>query len=112
MPHRPPQHQGLRNDPALARSWAGPLYGLAAWKSPRHGLRHFILTRNPICQRIHDDGRQCTHAAEEVHHVVEERARFWDPTNLVAVCNPCHLAARGRRALRYVPTNVEAPKVG
>lgn len=49
---------------------------------------------NPICQRI-IDGVRCTNPSKEVHHLSANLKRFFDPSNLVALCPGCHIKTKG-----------------
>jgi 5-methylcytosine-specific restriction protein A len=54
-------------------------------------LRLMILRRNPLCAECYKAGRIV--AAEHVHHVIERKQRpelALDPSNLQALCAPCH----------------------
>jgi 5-methylcytosine-specific restriction endonuclease McrA len=80
-------------------------------------FRAYIITRNPVCQRIvtnpltfHQE--QCREPAVEVHHLISPRTRpdlFTEPANVVCLCKHCHTKTQGepegkRDPQKYVPT--------
>lgn len=82
------------------RSWKGGAYDrlIHSWKWRR--LRLSYLKGHPVCEECAKDDRSA--AATEVHHRIpiesahtEEGMKrlAFDPTNLVALCHPCHVAA-------------------
>jgi hypothetical protein len=60
---------------------------------------------NPICQRI-IDGVRCTRPSKEVHHLSADLKRFYDPSNLVALCAEDHPKTQGEPEAprEYAPT--------
>jgi len=75
-------------------------YGLAAWKG-KYGVRRYKLLRNPICEFVEQNGTQCTHKAQDVHHIDsswKETGDFRlfmggiDMENLQSLCKPHHSA--------------------
>ena len=65
------------------------LYNSKRWRE----TSPLVKSKNPICQRLDDSGRQCTHASAVVHHLVDPKVNatiFFDWQNLVAVCTQHH----------------------
>jgi hypothetical protein len=66
--------------------------------------------RNPVCQRIGRDGKQCRYPCQLVHHLLSPRKHpslFLSPSNCVAICKMCHIDGEGEnpsKINRYVPT--------
>lgn len=59
----------------------------------RYHTAPLVKAKNPVCQRLFDDGRQCTHPSTIVHHLIDPKAapeRGHDWKILVAVCDACH----------------------
>jgi len=90
------------------------LYAMAAWQR----FRQFFFNRNPICQRIGADGKQCREVATLIHHLLSPRKRpdlFLDPKNVVALCAHCHPPDEGTpdwvAGRDYVPSVIEPPTV-
>jgi 5-methylcytosine-specific restriction endonuclease McrA len=76
------------------------LYGLAAWNSPRYGLRIWKLNENPLCEAKERDGSDCRSAATEVHHIKDHKGNvdlFFDRKNLQSLCKPHHSEETARR---------------
>jgi hypothetical protein len=72
------------------------LFDSAAWGG-KNGMRKTVLNRNPVCQRVRDDG-QCRNWATDVHHLRGHEGKTelffaWD--NVVALCHSCHSEATG-----------------
>jgi hypothetical protein len=72
--------------------------------------------RNPICQRVLRDGRQCTNAVWLVHHLQSPRQRpdlFLVFTNFVSLCEHCHPTSEGtpdwQPGTDFVPSVIESP---
>ena len=64
---------------------------------------------NPQCQRIFNDGKQCQHHSEVVHHLEDPTlnpAKAYDWHNLVAVCDAHHSGGQAgeRMGYRYAAT--------
>ena len=56
-------------------------------------FRRFVLSRHPLCADCRE--RSLIIAATEVHHIEKVRDRpdlRLDPTNVRALCKPCHSA--------------------
>jgi 5-methylcytosine-specific restriction enzyme A len=70
---------------------AGPLYNQRRWRRPRTGLRDQILARdNYCCTRC---GRVELASRLHAHHKTPHRNNpqlFWNPSNLVTLCETCH----------------------
>ena len=84
-----------------------PFYASAVWMKARR--RH--LSRCPLCWDCKRRG--VTQRAEIVHHIVErsvDPSRSLDPTNLRAVCGPCHAAYRNRGAGVLQSLRIDSPK--
>lgn len=67
------------------------------WKNPKNGVSAMVRKYNPICQRILENGKQCTHPSTIVHHLIDWRKKpeqFYDWTVLVACCADCHPASQ------------------
>jgi 5-methylcytosine-specific restriction protein A len=76
-----------------SRKW----YHLARWKHPQHGLRAFILRRDPLCVDCLLIQRDTP--SREADHEIPHRGDpvlFWDPLNLRGRCKPCHTRKTGR----------------
>lgn len=54
-----------------------------------------VRALNPICQTIFDDGTRCNRPSKLVHHLDANPAKFWEPSNWVALCNGCHHKGKG-----------------
>jgi hypothetical protein len=81
------------------------LYGRAAWEGV-NGMSKTVLRHNPLCQRI-IDGQQCLQPATDVHHLCEHNgdpAKFFDWSQVVAVCKSCHFPGEGDPGYQYSPT--------
>lgn len=81
---RAAEYEKYGRDPEIKK-----LYNCARWRTTT-GL---VRQKNPICQRIHDDGKQCTRPSALTHHLVDPKVditKFYDWSNLVAVCDECH----------------------
>lgn len=82
-------------------------------------LSKLIRILNPVCQNIRRDGlyfdEQCHNASTLVHHRVSPRQDpklFFEPTNLVALCDACHTDSEGDpKGVKYVATNLPKVKV-
>jgi 5-methylcytosine-specific restriction protein A len=70
------------------------LINSARWQK----LRRDVLTAHPLCQRCEEEGRITS--ATEVHHIrpveeavtmIDRQQRAYDPSNLRALCNDCHV---------------------
>ena len=73
-----------RTEETAAWQW---LYTTSAWAA----LREAQLDRQPLCERCLAHGKVV--AASVVHHVKPHRgdeALFFDPDNLMSMCDPCH----------------------
>ena len=97
-----------RNDPVHR------LYTLARWRK----FERIMLNRNPVCQRIGPDGKQCRNAATLGHHLVSPRQRldlFLVYDNVLALCANCHPPTEGTPDWivdrDYVPSVIAPPTV-
>ncbi len=69
------------------------LYGLKAWRR----LRSLVLADQPLCLDCLASGR--TTVASELHHKTAHRgnhALFFDQSNLMPLCGPCHAVRTAR----------------
>lgn len=80
-------------------------------------VRDYVIRKNPLCQFVDDDGKQCDQASRIVHHIVDpkdawELRAIW--SNLVAVCALHHQGGqRGEtQGYRYAPTLGPDPGYG
>jgi 5-methylcytosine-specific restriction endonuclease McrA len=95
-------------EPAGSRGkWRKPEYdkkpGLRSsgrWQA----IRERVLCANPICV-------VCGHAANEAHHVDMNEARFFDESNLVSVCEDCHVKVHSAYKRGIAPETL-FPKMG
>jgi len=75
--------------------------------SPWRKCSHHIRRCNPLCQAIWW-GVRCTRPSTLVHHLVApevDPAKRTDPSNLVALCEHCHITTTGDAGQReYAPT--------
>jgi 5-methylcytosine-specific restriction enzyme A len=62
------------------------LYGKAAWNGP-HGLRQFILQRDPICKACH---REWSTDADHIRDHNGDWQLFFDRENCQGLCHACH----------------------
>jgi 5-methylcytosine-specific restriction protein A len=79
---------------------------------PWQRIRMFVIARDRVCQLRYPD--TCTGKADEVDHIAQVMTnpeRELDPTNLRAVCTPCH---KHRTALQAAgndrPPHIEASR--
>lgn len=100
------KYDEARRDDTVAR-----MYHTSAW----FVFRRHVLNRNPICQRIGTDMKQCRYAAMLLHHLVSPRvnpALFLVPSNVIALCDRCHPPDEGTpdwiEGRDYVPSVIEA----
>lgn len=82
------------------------IYGSYRW---RYKFQPLVISKNPQCQHLHDDGTQCTARSRVVHHLVDPKdspERAFDWSNLVAVCFKHHPGGqRGEtQGYRYAAT--------
>jgi hypothetical protein len=93
-----PAHKesNLVTQEASRRKTADPIwkrYNCVAWA--RFKLK--FLSENPVCQRLRD-GIRCQNRTTTCHHLVSPRkdpSRMYDPTNVVGVCEHCHITTDG-----------------
>ncbi len=110
MPNKPPVHQppgagASRRATRLAAETteryteAHRFYNSQPWRR----VRRVFLEDNPLCQDCEEQRGKLV-PSEEAHHVVErleDPSRAFDPTNLRALCKPCHSAySKGRKGQR------------
>lgn len=89
---------------AETRRW----YKLAAWTSPKYGLRVWKLMQTPMCEAIDDDGQPCRKRATDVHHVDdtwrEGRPGAWSlfmtRENLMSLCHEHHSEITAKEAFK------------
>jgi hypothetical protein len=74
-----------------------PLYNSQRW---RRRVCQRVLSRDPQCRVLLDDGSQCPQLSRHVHHIIDaaEYVRqhggdpdaFFDESNLACICHDCH----------------------
>lgn len=101
----PPTARASRYKPAAQLSDIDRMYHTKAWERCSKTLR----ACNAICQHI-IDGKRCTNASTQAHHLVSpyvDVKRFFDPSNIVCVCDSCHRKSEGEPEddfREYAPT--------
>jgi hypothetical protein len=92
------QQQERNNDATMK------LYRTQRWER----MKDYMRSRNPLCQRILDDGSQCEQPSSILHHIVSPRenpALMFSAENLLCVCDSHHPSTAGETdPSRYVPT--------
>jgi len=82
------------------------LYRTQRWER----FKIYMRSRNPLCQRILENGEQCMYPSSILHHIVIPRVtlhRMFDASNIFCVCESHHPNTAGESDLtRYVPTIV------
>jgi hypothetical protein len=88
-------------------------YASQRWKK----LRALLTDFNPLCQHI-EYGVRCMRPATIGHHLIDPKvdySRFYDPSNLVAVCKAHHPGGQPGELLNarqeYAPTRWEFNQV-
>jgi hypothetical protein len=71
-------------------------------------FKMYMRSRNPLCQRILDNGKQCEQFSKILHHIISPRVRpdlMFDAANILCVCQAHHPSTEGEEdPSRYVPT--------
>jgi hypothetical protein len=80
------------------------LYRTQRWER----FKIYMRSRNPLCQRLLDNGKQCDRIAVILHHIVSPRvnlALMFDAENVLCVCESHHPNTVGEMDVtRYVKT--------
>ena len=92
--HRPATSQAARKhyDQTTDRKADKAFYKSSDWRR----CRESVLAERPLCAQCEREGRLTP--AEHVHHLQERKDRpdlAFEPSNLEALCQPCHNAMRG-----------------
>jgi 5-methylcytosine-specific restriction enzyme A len=96
VPTRPPQHRPPQLGGKTPRQAFDQQRGTSADRGYDHRWRRFrlsFLASSPLCSDCQALGRVT--AATDVHHVRKLRDHpelRLDPTNVMALCGPCHAA--------------------
>ncbi len=113
-PRRPPTAKSPYADSKVPTAKAkAPLSEIDRWydRMPWRRCKASVLTCNPICQRLLENGEQCHNAARIVHHLISPhvaRSFFFDWRILVALCPEHHETTEGENLTaphRYAITN-------
>lgn len=84
-----PPERSHRGSPEIEK-----LYNNRRWK----GIIKLIKEKNPLCQYLDENGKQCQNPSTICHHLIDPKDRidlFWDWANICAVCATHH--AGGQR---------------
>jgi hypothetical protein len=79
------------------------LYDSSRWRGAT-GTSALVRSKNPICQFLDDEGKQCTRASAVVHHLCDPKDNdrlFLEWSNLVAICAAHHQGGQAGEQMGY-----------